>query len=316
LIEQVQEAACHGVVIRFVHNAGAGEPTLHPEFRERMEMFGHMVRDWKALVPPPEIAIVTNGSNLLKQDVIAALRENPIDIYISFPTAVPEAYGSIMFGDATQGSQMLEKVIPGIRKTMELSAQSGAGRLHFNVSPPQRDVIRRDFSVTVDFLTRLASETGLPYIQLVMLPATFNRTGLVANRFKTLDNYRYLFQKFNGKMINGVKVSMTTSQKKFFPQIMDFVDLLRAFDYPCMRNANLFLAADGSSICPNDQAVRNPFGNLMTDNIEMLMHKKEIYWPNNICAECDAAPHQMQGSFSTSFFSTCARMRMAVSKRS
>ena len=93
LVERVKEAAQSGVRIRIVANAGDGEPTLHPEFRQRMTLFGDMIRSWDAPVPAPEISIVTNGSRLLEPEVTAALTENPITVNVSFPTSDPESYG-------------------------------------------------------------------------------------------------------------------------------------------------------------------------------------------------------------------------------
>ena len=46
LIERVKEAAAQGVRIRYIANAGDGEPTLHPEFARRMDLFGRMIREW------------------------------------------------------------------------------------------------------------------------------------------------------------------------------------------------------------------------------------------------------------------------------
>ena len=42
LIHRIEETAAAGIHVRYVANAGDGEPTLHPEFHERMAMFGAM----------------------------------------------------------------------------------------------------------------------------------------------------------------------------------------------------------------------------------------------------------------------------------
>lgn len=41
-----------------------------------------MVGRWSIQKPVPEIAVVTNGSNLIDDDVIAGLVENPVTVYI------------------------------------------------------------------------------------------------------------------------------------------------------------------------------------------------------------------------------------------
>ncbi len=312
LIQRITEAARSGIRIRIVANSGDGEPTLHPEFCERMNMFGDMVRSWDADVPVPEISIVTNGANLLRPDVISAVTENPITVNISLPTTSPLSYGDIMMCDASKGSGLLKKVIPGIEKMMNLKARGELRQLYFHISPPVREVVRRDFDQTVSFLTQTARSQGLDCVNLVMFPATSNRTGLIRNTITSMDSYRDLFARYHNKTVNGVRVNMTTVMKRFFHRFGEILDMLRAYDYPCIWNGNFFITAEGDSICCNDQAVRNPFGNIHSKSLEELMEVKEQYTPNGVCRGCDQQPGRMKGSVIANLLNYGGRLRMRM----
>ena len=312
LIQSVTAAAAGGIHVRYIANAGDGEPTLHPEFCERMAMFGSMLRGWDAPVPPPEVSVVTNGARLLAPGILETVAENRLSLIVSFPTPEPGAYGEVMTGRAERGAELLGKVVPGIEAAMRLAAGGKLARLHFHVSPPEREVIRRDFARTVDFLTGAARSAGLGEVGMVMFPATANRSGLVRNRVAGTDMYRDLFRRYDGKPVNGVTVRMRLVLHRFFAGLGEIADLVRAFSYPCLWNANLFIAADGSSICCNDQAVRNPQGNVLTDSLAGLMAAKERQLPGGTCTACDQRPERMTGSPLACVFALAARVRLAL----
>ena len=315
LITRVQEAARGGIHIRYIGNAGDGEPTLHPEFAERMNMFGDMKRNWDAEVPAPEVSVVTNGSRLTDPKVLKALANNPLTLIVSFPTSNPESYGTIMTGDASRGKAMLEKVVAGLDKVMALAARGKIDKLNFHISPPEREIVRRDFSETIAFLTDHARQVGLENVELVMFPSTSNRSGLIQNALKSMDMYKDLFRRYNGKEKNGVRVEMKLVLKRFFANSREIGDLIRAFDYPCIWNANLFVTPSGHSICCNDQAARNPFGDIFSDDLSGLMHNKESYVPNRVCKGCDSAPHCAKGSPLAIALNMASRIRMAWTRR-
>ncbi len=312
LIARVQAAAASGIHVRYIANAGDGEPTLHPEFCERMAMFGSMLRCWNAPVPAPEISVVTNGARLLAPGILETLAENRLTLVVSFPTPEAAAYGGLMTGQPERGAGLLGKVVPGIEAAMSMAAGGGLARLNFHVSPPEREVVRRDFPKTVDFLTGMARSVGLAEIDLVMFPATANRSGLVRNRFAGTDMYRDFFRQYDGQPVNGVTVRMKLVLHRFFAGLGEIADLVRAFSFPCLWNANLFIAAGGESICCNDQAVRNPQGNVLTHSIAGLMAAKERQLPGRTCAGCDQRPERMTGSPLAAIFALAARARLAL----
>jgi hypothetical protein len=314
LIREIHIAASRGIHIRGIHQSGIGEPTLHPEFAERLGLFEQMRRDWQAAVPVPDLVVVTNGSTLLHPDVVSALTTYRVSLAVSFPTPEPEHYGAVMMEDATQGASLLATVIPGIRAMMEQRAAGRIRELAFYISPPKRDVIRPDFHQTVQFLTRQARDAGLDTLNLVLFVTSFNRTGLVRNRIKTIDFYPDFFKRYHRRTVNDVTVEMITSYKTFYPHLRDVVDLLKNYTFPCLQNGHLLIAADGSSICPNDQEARNPFGHILNDSIESLLIKKERYRPNTTCARCDSAPHQMSETWTARLYSWIAGAKLRLDR--
>ncbi len=314
LVREISIAASRGIHIRGIHQSGMGEPTLHPEFAERLGLFEQMRRDWQAAVPVPDVVVVTNGSTLLDPDILSALTTHRVSLAVSFPTPVPEHYGALMMEDVTKGASLLETVIPGIRVIMEQRAAGRIRELLFYISPPKRDVIRPDFHRTLCFLTRQARDAGLDTLNLVLFVTSFNRTGLVRNRIKTIDFYPDFFKRYQGRSVNGVTVQMITSYKKFYPDVRDVLDLLMNFTFPCLQNGHLLIAADGRSLCPNDQEARNPFGDILNDSIESLLIKKEQYRPTRTCARCDSAPHQMSETWSARLYSLIARAKLRLAR--
>lgn len=315
LIERIIEAAGSGIYVRYVANSGDGEATLHPEFAQRLRMFGEMLRGWDAAaVPPPEISVVTNGSLLNEPGTLAPFIDNNISLIISFPTSDPESYGSIMKGDSEQGEALLSRVLPGIEKAMALRSEGRLSRLYFHISPPEIEIIRRDFSETINCLTEIARRNTLDEIELVLFPATSNRSGLLRNSISAVDMYSDLFSRYNGRTVNEVKIRMQLVLKRFFRSTSEIGDLVRSFRFPCLWNANFFIAADGSSICCNDQSVRNPLGNILYESIETLMEHKEKYMPGEVCAGCNQSPQKLKGSFQAVLFSFLARLRLSLAK--
>jgi hypothetical protein len=314
LIARVEEAAAAGIRVRYIANAGDGEPTLHPEFPERMDLFGRMLRGWSAPVTAPEVSVVTNGLRLLAPGVLEALARNRLTLVVSFPTCKPEAYGQAMTGKAECGAELLARVVPGIERAMAMAARGELARLYFHISPPEREFVRRDFPETVEFLASRARAAGLRELELVMFPATSNRSGLLRSRFRGVDTYRDLFRAWDGRELAGVTVHLKLVLKRFFEGLGEIADLMRAFRFPCLWNANLFIAAGGESICCNDQAVRNPLGNVLTHSIAELVIEKETYLPGAVCAGCNQRPERMAGSPAAWAFGLAARTRLALAR--
>jgi hypothetical protein len=314
LIERIEAAAREGVHVRYIANAGDGEPTLHPEFCGRMAMFGRMLREWDAPVPAPEVSVVTNGERLLAPGILETVAENRLSLIVSFPTPEPEAYGEVMAGEAQRGAALLSRVAPGVEAAMRLAAEEKLARLYFHISPPEREIVRRDFPKTVDFLTSRARAAGLGEVSLVMFPATSNRAGMIRNRIAGADMYRDFFRKYDGQQVNGVVVRMKLVLHRFFSGLGEIADLVRAFRFPCIWNANLFIAAGGESICCNDQAVSSPQGNILTDSVRELMAAKERQLPGRTCAGCDQRPERMRGGLLIRAFALVARVRLALAR--
>jgi wyosine [tRNA(Phe)-imidazoG37] synthetase (radical SAM superfamily) len=315
LIKRILKAADSGIYVRYVANSGDGEATLHPEFADRLRMFGDMLREWNSsIVPPPEISVVTNGSLLYKPETLVPFANNTVSLIVSFPTSDPESYGLIMKGDSEQGEALLSRVLPGIEKAMALRADGHLSRLYFHISPPETEIIKRDFSETINCLTEIARRNELHEIELVLFPATSNRSGLLRNSITSIEMYRDIFKHYNGQFVNEVKINMQLVVKRFFHSTGEIADLVRSFRFPCLWNANLFITADGSSICCNDQSVRNPQGNVLYDSIETLMQYKESFLPGKLCAVCNQSPQKMKGSFQAVFYSLIAGSRLWLAR--
>ncbi len=316
LIARIEDAGRSGLRVRYIANAGDGEPTLHPDFGKRMDMFGRMVKNWNIDgMPAPEVSVVTNGGNLHKKEILDVFARNPLTLIVSFPTCDSKAYGELMMCNAHRGEALMKKAVSGLELAMKLHGQGKIDDLYIHVSPPEREVVRRDFVKTMDFLTERAAAAGIKKLKLVLFPATSNRSGLIKNKIKGCDMYRDMFRKHHGSIVNGVKIEMTLSFKRFFPRFTEFIDLLRSFNYPCTWNSQLFVTAAGDSICCNDQAVRNPMGNVLTSSLMDIFEMKEDYLPGRVCAGCDQAPKYMNGSFLSVLFGKLACAKLAWAKR-
>ncbi len=315
IISRVREAAAEGLRIRYIGNAGDGEPTLHPEFGAHMDLFGAMVNSWD--IPgtiPPEVGVVTNGRRLAEPGILEAFVRNPLTLIVSIPTTRPDAYGEVMVGDSARGAELLENVLSGVEKAMRLCAQGRLQRLQFHIAPPAREIVRRGFPETVECLSSMAGAAGMKKLELICFPGTANRSGLVRNHVKGCDMYRDLFREYNGKVIHGVRVAMSLSFQRFMPAFGEFLDLIRAYNHPCVWNSQMFITASGISICCNDQAVRNPMGNIMVNSLRELVEKKENYVPGPLCAACDQAPAKLRGSPLVTVFGWVSASRLRLHK--
>ncbi len=297
IVERVQEACLEGLYIRAIGNSGDGEPTLHPEFSQRMAIFGELKRKWNfSGYPSPDICIVTNGLRLYKPDIVEALEKNNISVKISFPTADPIHYTEIMqplCGE--KGENIFKELIPAIGHIMSLRAQNKIPGLEFHISPPFLDYVRPDFPQTINVLSTLANKNGLRVLNLKIFPVLSNRTGLVKRFLNNFDMYKDYFKRYNGKIINGVVINMFYSYDFFYPNFRDFVDLLRAFNFPCLWYGNIYLSSFGDSDCPNDQNIQEPLGNLFTHSLREIMEIKEERLPGAICKSCNQTPAKLFG---------------------
>ncbi len=317
LINRVQEAARQGIYIRYLANAGDGEPTLHPEFSERMSMFGEMVRKWSSSsIPPPEISVVTNGSRLMEKSVLKAVSVNNLSLIISLPSLNPTSYGLIMANNQEQGQDLLNRLLPGIEQAMSLRAIDHLKQLYFHISPPEVDLIRNDFPSTITKLTNIAEKNNLKELNLILFPAPSNRTGLVTRSSTRIDMYRDLFKRYNGATVNRVSIKMKLVIHRFFPSLSEIIDLLHHFNFPCLWNGNFFITPDGDSICCNDQSIQTIQGNICRHSIAALIKGKELFTPGNACSNCDQSPKDLKGSVESRIFSLLARLRMLYGNNS
>jgi len=110
-------------------------------------------------------------------------------------------------------------------------------------------------------------------------------------------------------------VSLQLVVRRFFVNSGEIFDLFRSFTFPCLWNANLLITADGRSICCNDQAARQPQGDLGRHSIADLMAIKEAMLPQPICATCNQSPTAMSGSPALFLFRLAARARLALARR-
>lgn len=94
----------NGTIIDSITFSGNGEPTLHPEFCEIIDM---VVQYRNLYSPEAKISVLSNATNLLKDDVFNALHkiDNPI---LKLDSANPEMFYAI--SKANPKSISLEKV--------------------------------------------------------------------------------------------------------------------------------------------------------------------------------------------------------------
>lgn len=289
IIERIREAASKNIYIKNLDNSGDGEPTLHPEFSKIMDLYGEMKSNWKSKsVPPPSISVVTNGQFLNKSEVVDALIRNNIKVKISFPTNQAEHYGQIMYCDPTRGQDALANIRKNISKIMDLVSDKKIPELEFHISPPFLKYVKPDFPETLEYLTKTASRNNLQEIRLAMFPAPTNRGGLVKSLFSNVEKYQAYFRKYNNKKLHNTKIKMFLSYKHFYPSYLDFLDVLSAYDQPCLWYAgNIFITPSGATCCCNDQNVLDPMGNVNEHSIDKIMELKERQLPSKVCATCN-----------------------------
>ncbi len=311
IIFRVQEAAKSGIQVRYIANSGAGEPTLHPEFSKWMDLYGELTRNWNfEETPIPKIAIVTNGLNL-NETIFNALVRNKIYLKISFPTSIAEHYGEIMMLDSGKGKHLLDGLLPKIETAMRLASEKKLPGLEFHISPPYNKYIRLDFIKTIQTLSKLAEKNNLKQLEFLLFPVTANRAGTVKNNQK-IDTFKDFMKKLNNKKSNGVTLKFSLSIKTFYPNFTDFVDLVRAFNYPCIWYGNVFLSPDGDSCCCNDQRLSEKYGNVLEDSIQSIMQMKELKMPTTMCSACNQSPDQLKGTPFLFFFGVFSRIKLLL----
>ena len=292
IADRVREAEREGLYIRAIGNSGDGEPTLHPEFADRMAIFGDLIRNWRSdRHPAPDVCIVTNGLKLSDPEIIRSLVENRISLKISFPTSNPEHYAQIMQPvNQASGPELFQDLMPALENVMKLKRQGHFPRLEFHVSPPYYEHLYPDFPATVEFLAEMAGRQGLADVNLKMFPVLANRGGTVKGPKQRLELYHDYFKRFNNRRIHGVRVNMFYSYDFFYPNLSYLFDLWRAFDYPCLWFGNIYLSPFGESGCPNDQSVEDPEGNILTHSLREIMEIKETRIPGPVCKACNQKP--------------------------
>lgn len=311
IVERVLEANDKNIYVRYIANSGDGEPTLHPEFDNVMNIFGDMKKQWnEEKSPPPEIAVVTNGLLLLEKRIFPSLVRNGISLKISIPTLVPEHYGEIMMMDPDKGKMLLQKLIPSVEEAMQLYGKGELSDLEFHISPPYQKYVATDFSETVAFLAKLARKNNMNKLKLLLFPAASNRTGVVCTSFKKINKYESYFRRYNRKKIDSIKIMLNLSTKRFYPHLKDIFELLFTFNYPCIWYGNIFLSPFGDSCCSNDQNISEPLGNIVDDSIERIMEIKENKWPTRLCLNCNQAPEKLRGGLLFLFYRLVTKLRL------
>jgi pyruvate-formate lyase-activating enzyme len=311
LLERIREAAAEGINIRYLALSGDGEPTLHPDFKTIADMTADFVRGWKINgISAPEVALITNGSKLLENKILQCLEGKPIGLKISFPTVDPEHYGEIMVMDSKRGKELQEIILPNIVSAMKLHAEGKIANLEFHIAPPYMEYVKGDLPSTLDFLSKLASENGLRKLRLTLFPAQTNRAGRLGENHKKIERFKEIFQKYHRKLYNNVEIMLSLSLDKFFQGPLDFVDLLKSFDYPCFWYSNLFITAAGDSVCCNDQSALEKDGNIFNESIKRIMEIKEKQGPLQICRSCNQSPEKLSGAMYLSLHRFVTRMKM------
>lgn len=287
LINKILNDAEKGIEFRIITNSGSGEPTLHPEFRNRMELFGDMLRNWPSKESIPEVSIVTNASNLLKESVIQALIENPITVNISFPIYDEEIYINHTFSDGIYDKNIFQTVVEGIDLILKYNAIQKISKVCFHISPPIPNMTSEDLEKTISFLCKRASLVGLSQVNIIVFPNISNRSGLVHGELINND-YFYDFYSFNGNIYHNVKVVMENVWYRFYRSKKELEVIHNEFIYPCIWNAsNIFITAEGYSVCCNDQENLCKLGTILEESVFELYKNKTNFVGGEACIRCN-----------------------------
>lgn len=286
-VNKVLSAASEGVKFRLIANAGNGEPTLHPNFSDRMDIMGDMIKNWPIPEETPELSVVTNGSRLLDEYIINTLIRNPITLNISIPTSNKDEYIKSMFSGDYSKAWIFDEVVNGIIKAMELYSDGKIDDLCFHISPPIPNMTKDTLAETFGFLCKIASEFNIEKLNMIMFPNVSNRTGLVENKGNKLNLFEEFFKEFNNKKMYNTKIVMENVWHRFFHYKHEIEEITTIFKNPCLWNANIFITAGGDSVCCNDQGGKYKLGNIKDKSITELLHKKEVLEYDELCSNCN-----------------------------
>lgn len=315
LCQRVEKAIEHGIKINYIANSGDGEPTLHPEFNQRIKIFGNLIKRLeKKELPVPDIYVVTNGSNLIKPGILKSIMENKLGLIVSFPTNHAEHYGEIMIMDPKAGKSLLKRVIPGIEKAMKLVSQKKLRYIHFHISPPYHKYVYSHVLDTLNFLTKKANQNGLKELKFILFPSISNRTNLIKNISQKVTFHNDLFKKYHKKTINNIKINLQLMHKKFYSSWKEIYTVYKNFRFPCLVYANIFITVFGDSCCVNDQNLTSTHMNILNSSIKEIIEEKENYLPGIVCSKCNQNPLNLKGSlFPTIYrFLTTIKMKQNI----
>lgn len=312
ILKRIEEAAKENIRISYLALSGDGEPTLHPEFKQIIELASEFQRGWNIRnIPVPEIAVVTNGRALKEKNILTILAGKQIGLKISFPTIDVQHYNEIMLMDPNNNGNIQEGVLENIALACEFYANQQIPKLEIHISPPYAPYVNDDIDKTIDHLIAITNTKKAHQLNLVLFPTLTNRGGELKIYDRKMNTYKRIYKKYNKKKFDEVFVNLTLSWKYFYRNIFDLIDLLRAFEYPCIWDGNFFLTAGGDSCCCNDQSVFEKEGNISENTLKQLLEIKEKRSQSEMCKKCNQAPEQMSGGIYLAIHRLCTKIKMA-----
>ncbi len=309
-LDRVDEAMRHGLFVREIINAGYGETFIHAQLDAVFALYADFLAQFaRTYGRRPDVSIVTNGSAISEERLAAVCQATDI-LKFSFPTSDPGEYGRIMLGRPERGAALMRVAEESLQRAMMAWALGRIRELRVHISPPVAHA-HENFHVTLEYLAKLARDSGLTALRVVTFPSTSNRAGSVAEEGFLNDFYRGHKKLYDGREISGVRVTMLSEFNVFYPKMRHALAVLQQ-PFPCLWKAGS-LSIDATGMyrhCINDAETRYPVGDLPRHGIHDMWAglRRGGPWPD--CANCNQNPSAMGDDWIQRLYSFAARQRM------
>lgn len=310
-LDRVDRSMEHGLFIREIINSGYGETFLHRRLPKAFEAYAeHRRRFVDRWGRRPDISIVTNGSAITERKLEAVLPALDI-LKFSFPTSDPGHYNRIMMRSDSDSRRWLDRALQSMELAMTAYRDRRLKELRIHISPPCQTTFE-DIDETLDFLTKKAADLGLDNLRLVTFPSTSNRAGGVRKDGFVNTFYRDQQKRYDGRVLNGVKLAMLSELHVFYPTLLDVAKVLR-HRFPCIwKGGSISIDHRGRyRFCINDATSSFVLGTLEEYGLEKIYDTLAKAGPSPNCPRCNQNPAHMGDDPLQRLYSAAAKVRMA-----
>jgi len=311
LLNRIHEVAKNNIFIKEIIFSGYGEFFLYKNFEKLCKKISKFKYDFSVVNNyKPIISIVTNGSKITYHKLNSI--QPFIDILkFSFPTCNQINYSKIMKQDISKYKNLARKIKHNLSICMDAQKNKIIPELRIHISPPVKEAFE-NFSITMDFLTKMAFSYGLKKIDVCVFTTSSNRIGLVKNTFKNF-NINDIKNKYNNIKKHNVRINIIDEFNVFYPS---FIDVFKMFlnKFPCVwKWASLSIDKTGNyRFCINDATSKMEIGNIFDRSIKEIIDEQKKSGPCLICSRCNQHPLNIDGSIIYDIYKCLCRIRLSI----